>query len=97
MVLWSSGFVLMTLLINAPLMPWFMRVTGLGEVCRLPRPATLSAPRLHHFQLAYRPRQPAHALFMMCQLQVPIYLWLITFSTGSHPTWHHQHLNPITL
>lgn len=32
MVLWSAGFVLMTLLINAPLMPWFMAITGLTKV-----------------------------------------------------------------
>ncbi len=34
LVFWSSGFVLLTLLINAPLMPWFMRRTGLVEQSR---------------------------------------------------------------
>lgn len=28
MALWTSGFVVLTLIINAPLMPWLLKVTG---------------------------------------------------------------------
>ena len=31
MVLWTAGFVLLTLIINAPLLPWVLRVTGLNK------------------------------------------------------------------
>ena len=31
MVLWTAGFVLLTLVINAPLLPWVLRVTGLNK------------------------------------------------------------------
>lgn len=30
-VLWTAGFVLMTLVINAPLLPFFLRVSGLAK------------------------------------------------------------------
>ena len=31
MVLWTAGFVLLTLVINAPLLPWVLRATGLNK------------------------------------------------------------------
>lgn len=30
-VLWTAGFVLMTLIINASILPWLLRVTGLTK------------------------------------------------------------------
>lgn len=30
-VLWTAGFVLLTLIINAPLLPFFLRVSGLAK------------------------------------------------------------------
>jgi hypothetical protein len=32
MVFWTAGFVLLTLLINAPLLPLVLRLTGLSKV-----------------------------------------------------------------
>lgn len=32
MVFWTAGFVLLTLAINAPLLPFVLRVTGLSKV-----------------------------------------------------------------
>lgn len=32
LVFWTAGFVLLTLLINAPLLPWVLRVTGLSAI-----------------------------------------------------------------
>ncbi|KAI8472713.1 MAG: Sodium/hydrogen exchanger family-domain-containing protein [Monoraphidium minutum] len=32
LVFWTAGFVLLTLVINAPLLPWVLRVTGLGAI-----------------------------------------------------------------
>ena len=43
-VMWTAGFVLLTLIVNAPLLPWVLRITGLskGESLILCRPqATL--------------------------------------------------------
>ena len=37
MVLWTAGFVLLTLVINAPLLPWVLRVTGLNKGIGYPR------------------------------------------------------------
>lgn len=31
-VFWTAGFVLLTLIINAPLLPWVLRITGLSMV-----------------------------------------------------------------
>jgi hypothetical protein len=33
MVFWTAGFVLMTLGINAPMLPFVLRVLGLSKVC----------------------------------------------------------------
>jgi hypothetical protein len=35
MVFWTAGFVLLTLLINAPMLPLVLRLTGLSKVCCL--------------------------------------------------------------
>jgi hypothetical protein len=36
-VLWTAGFVLLTLVINAPLLPLFLRVSGLSKgQCMMP-------------------------------------------------------------
>ena len=43
MVLWTAGFVLLTLVINAPLLPWVLRVTGLNKGTD----ALLHAPDAH--------------------------------------------------
>ncbi len=40
MVFWNAGFVLLTLAINAPMLPYVLRVTGLSKV----RQADLLAP-----------------------------------------------------
>jgi hypothetical protein len=32
MVFWTAGFVLLTLLINAPMLPFVLRITGLSKV-----------------------------------------------------------------
>lgn len=29
---WTAGFVLLTLMINAPLLPWVLRMTGLAAI-----------------------------------------------------------------
>ena len=29
--MWTAGFVLLTLIVNAPLLPWVLRVTGLSK------------------------------------------------------------------
>jgi hypothetical protein len=34
MVFWTAGFVLLTLAINAPMLPFVLRVTGLSKVGR---------------------------------------------------------------
>lgn len=40
MVLWTAGFVLLTLVINAPLLPYVLRWTGLSKgACSAPHPA----------------------------------------------------------
>ena len=40
MVLWTAGFVLLTLVINAPLLPYVLRWTGLSKgACCAPDPA----------------------------------------------------------
>ncbi|CAL5219904.1 g1831 [Coccomyxa viridis] len=31
-VMWTAGFVLLTLIVNAPLLPWVLRITGLSKV-----------------------------------------------------------------
>lgn len=31
-VFWTAGFVLLTLLVNAPLLPWVLKVTGLAAI-----------------------------------------------------------------
>lgn len=31
MALWTSGFVVLTLVVNAPLVPWLLRMTGVAE------------------------------------------------------------------
>lgn len=30
-VMWTAGFVLLTLIVNAPLLPWVLRITGLSK------------------------------------------------------------------
>ena len=29
--MWTAGFVLLTLIVNAPLLPWVLRITGLSK------------------------------------------------------------------
>ena len=43
-VMWTAGFVLLTLIVNAPLLPWVLRVTGLskGESLDLCRPSMVA-------------------------------------------------------
>lgn len=36
MVLWTAGFVLLTLVINAPMLPYVLRWTGLNKGASLP-------------------------------------------------------------
>ena len=47
--MWTAGFVLLTLIVNAPLLPWVLRITGLSKGVVLgpsPSPASIlcSAP-----------------------------------------------------
>ena len=48
MVLWTAGFVLLTLIINAPLLPWVLRVTGLNK-------GLLGLPALVHTLIRFSP------------------------------------------
>ena len=45
-VMWTAGFVLLTLIVNAPLLPWVLRVTGLSKGVIL-CPCSSSAPDMH--------------------------------------------------
>ena len=43
--LWTSGFVIMTLVINAPLLPWVMEKTGISKVASVKRRMRAKAKR----------------------------------------------------
>ena len=43
--LWTAGFVVMTLFINAPLLPWVMRKTGLAAIASVKRRMRAKAVR----------------------------------------------------
>ena len=43
--LWTAGFVVMTLVINAPLLPWVMRKTGLAAIASVKRRMRAKAVR----------------------------------------------------
>ena len=43
--MWTAGFVLLTLIVNAPLLPWVLRITGLSKgVLLCPSPSSASEP-----------------------------------------------------
>ena len=43
--LWTAGFVMMTLFINAPLLPWVMEKTGLASIASVKRRMRAKAVR----------------------------------------------------
>ena len=43
--LWTAGFVVMTLVINAPMLPWVMRKTGLAAIASVKRRMRAKAVR----------------------------------------------------
>ncbi len=44
MVFWNAGFVLLTLAINAPMLPYVLRVTGLSKVRQADPAGTIILP-----------------------------------------------------